>query len=176
MSNVLANADAATMLSFQKVILIAGVFNDARISGAVEEEFMIPSQRLLVRAFAEVLGEEFVLCEGEILNITQDTNFPHGASAQIRFDSTRKVVNVKTSRYEHSWLCLLKFDVWIDVTPPGSDPRWLSPVKYSPGGARPAYRKLDKNNEATKPKQSDVRRLSQILDHLWQEAIGEGVA
>jgi hypothetical protein len=174
MSSILACADAVSILRYQEVVLLAALFNQAREEGDVDEAFMTPSPHLLVKAFANVLDNGFVPCEGELISLSRDISIHRGVVAQLRFDATKDIVNVRTWVTDHAWLCLPEFDIWIDVLPPGSDPRWLSPVKYLPGPHRPAYRATGVFIDTTKkPKQSEVTALSKFLQKLWKERVPE---
>jgi hypothetical protein len=174
MSSILTYVDSQSVLQYQKVVLLAGLFNDAREEGNVDEVFMTPTPHLLVKAFTNILGNNFTPCHGELVNLSCDLSLRYGVSAKIRFDATNRISDVKTWVIDHSWLSLPEFDIWVDVLPPGSDPRWLSPVKYLPGPHRPAYRKREVCIDETKrPKAEEVEGLSEFLQMLWKEKVPE---
>ncbi len=171
MKDVLDRINDEITLRHQEVILLACLLNEHRMNHEVSPELLVPPEQfthLVVRAFAHVLGKSFEAHQGEVLSLSQDSACTQGFLADLRFRATKEIVSVRTWNTPHSWLCIPAFDIWVDVLPPGSEPRWLSPVKYLPSQFRPPYTKKTLP-ETSRPRFSDIRALACLLEKLVQE-------
>lgn len=157
-------------LRFQEVVLLASLFNQACEEGEISKDFVAPSSHLAVNAFALTLGSPFVPYEGEVIRLSSSLNCAYGNDATIIFGSTGVPKRIKTWAVEHAWLCLPEFDVWIDVVPPGSDPNWLTPVKYLPSRDRPMYERSSfSDDKKSRTLFSEVSTFSKVLRKLLKE-------
>lgn len=157
-------------LRFQEVVLLASLFNQACEEGEISKDFVAPSSHLAVNAFALTLGSPFVPYEGDVIRLSRDQNCAYGSEALITFNATSKPVRIKTWEVSHGWLCLPEFDVWIDVVPPGSDPNWLTPVKYLPSRDRPMYERSSfSDDKKSRTLFSEVSAFSKVLRKLLKE-------
>lgn len=144
MESVLKRIDIDSENLYREVELLARIFNDdylkngtcQQLKGLTEDVY----RHLVVKAFAISLGAPFAALSGSIMHTTRDKTrqgWPQTVTRYV-FGGSDPIPSL-TKEDEHSWLCVSEFDLWIDLLPPGSDVRNLSPVKYLPGPRRPGY-------------------------------------
>ena len=159
--------DLGITREYQRVVLLATLLHEHQADNKEEGMYSV---HLLVRAFARVLGDPFVVCDGEVINLSRGESYEHGTSIDIRFATTREVVGGRACIIPHSWLLIPDSNVIIDVLPPGADSRDVIPVKYMPNPYRPAYTKKA-FKESSVPHHSDVIDLSKLLRDLEKKGL-----
>jgi hypothetical protein len=137
--DAIGRIDRETHHAYMRAVGLAERFNKARIQGKVPEDFMHFAPRVLVRAFALALGPDFSFQDGVVYNLSTDSECRHGVPTKLLLNTSDRIMEVKTWEIDHSWLTLCGYDVWVDLYPPGADPRWLAPTKYQSSLFRPAY-------------------------------------
>ncbi len=169
MDSVLERVDKEAEVLYQETVLLASLFNGDYMQHGICRPLQEVSEEsyrhLVVKAFAVALGSPFEANGGSIIHATRDltrTGWVRTILTLVRGDDGP--MKVLTNNIEHSWLFVDKFDLWIDLLPPGCDVRCVTPVKYPSSSYRPGYTKGQLNQKSI----PDTKRVLALSKHLTQ--------